>query len=275
MSNIAIIGAGWLGLPLSQQLIELNHQVIASCRSERSIDRLSAHDIPHFQFDLDNPTTPLKQLLSLYNCDTVVGCFPPGFRQGNGLEYAKNWQYLAQQCQYAGVTKLIMISSTAVYPDEAELMYEEDATLQITQSNSRFSDKARVLLQAEQHVIDSGLDFAILRCSGLIGPNRHPARFVNKLQQVSRLAPANILHLIDAIGATVFALEHVVNTVVNVTTPTTVSKAEFYQVALDSLNSKDVLPMIVEQPDKCIISDKLVGLGYIFHFKHTLETLSN
>jgi nucleoside-diphosphate-sugar epimerase len=275
MSNIAIIGAGWLGLPLSLQLIELNHQVIASCRSKSSIDKLSAQNISHFQFDLDKPTTPLKQRLSQYNCETVIGCFPPGFRQGNGLEYAKHWQYLAQQCQDTTVTKLIMISSTAVYPDEAELMYEEDATLLIAQSNSRFSDKARVLLQAEQHVIDSGLDFTILRCSGLIGPNRHPARFVSKLQQVSRLAPANILHLTDAIGATVFALEHLPNTVVNVSTPTTVSKAEFYQVALDSLNSKDPLPMIVEQPDKCIISDKLVGLGYTFHFKHTLEALSN
>jgi nucleoside-diphosphate-sugar epimerase len=273
MSNITIIGAGWLGLPLSKKLIELNHQVMATCRSQSRSNTLAIHHIAHSQFDLANPEKPLKELLTQFSCDTVIGCFPPGFRQGNGLDYALQWQYIVQQCQAAGVTKLMMISSTAVYPDQPELMYEEDANLSLATKDERFSEKAKILLAAEQHVIESGIHYSILRCSGLIGPDRHPARFVNKLKQVSRLAPANILHLTDAIGAIIFALDNLTDTVVNVTTPTTVSKAEFYQVALDSIHSSEHLPPIVEQPDKCIISDKLVHLGYEFHFKHTLEAL--
>ncbi|MFA0521664.1 SDR family NAD(P)-dependent oxidoreductase, partial [Vibrio sp. 10N.222.55.E8] len=85
-------------------------------------------------------------------------------------------------------------------------------------------------------VMDSGLDFTILRFSGLIGPNRHPSRFASKLKQVSSQAPANMLHLDDAIGSVNFAIEQLHNEVVNVTTPNTVSKAEFYAAALKSVN---------------------------------------
>lgn len=152
-------------------------------------------------------------------------------------------------------------------------MYEQDASLELATNNDEFSANAKKMLQAEQTVIDSGLDYVIVRCSGLIGPDRHPARFASRLKQVSRLAPANMLHLYDAIGATVFAIEHLNHTVVNATTPATVSKAEFYQAALKAANLDEELPPIVDVADKRIVSDKLIKAGYKFHYSHTLEAL--
>ena len=130
------------------------------------------------------------------------------------------------------------------------------------------------MLQAEQHVIDSGLDYVIVRCSGLIGPKRHPSRFAARLAQVSQLAPANMLHQKDAIGALIFASEKLSNQVVNATTPQTVSKAEFYQAALAAAELDSPLPPIVDIADKRILSDKLSQLGYQFHYSHTLEALA-
>ncbi|MEZ8071523.1 SDR family NAD(P)-dependent oxidoreductase, partial [Vibrio sp. 5S239] len=154
---------------------------------------------------------------------------------------------------------------------------EEDASLTLAISDDEqtysFSDNARVMLQAEQLVIDSRIDYTILRFSGLIGPSRHPSRFASKLKQVSTQAPANMLHLDDAIGAIDFAINHLHNEVVNVTTPNTVSKAEFYAAALKSANSSEPLPPVVDTPDKLISSKKILDLGYSFKFESTLDAL--
>lgn len=135
-----------------------------------------------------------------------------------------------------------MISSTTVYPNLASDMEEADASLSLAADSPYFSDNARIMLQAEQHVIDSNISFVIMRCSGLIGPDRHPSRFAMRLKQVSRKAPANMLHQDDAVSAVKFALDNLSNQVINVTTPHTVSKAEFYQAAINKSESEIPLP---------------------------------
>jgi len=273
MKRIAIIGAGWLGLPLANHLQEHGHWVCASKTTSSGAQDLQQLGIHAFVCDLDAPLD-LDKIFTQYQCDTVVGCFPPGFRRGQGDEYIEHWQALTEKAKQANIQKLVMISSTTVYPDRAEELTEADASLKLALNNDEFSTNAKRMLQAEQFVIDSGLDYAIVRCSGLIGPNRNPARFATKLRHVSRLAPANMLHLIDAIGAITFAIENLSKEVVNATTPNTVSKAEFYRAALNVANSSETLPPIVDIPDKRILSDKLVSAGYQFHFSHTLEALN-
>lgn len=129
------------------------------------------------------------------------------------------------------------------------------------------------MLQAEQYVIDSGIDYVIVRCSGLIGSDRHPSRFAMRLKQVSRKAPANMVHQNDAVAATAFALNQIDNEVVNATTPNTVSKAEFYQAAITQSDLDIALPPVTETADKRILADKLVALGYQFQFNSTLDAL--
>lgn len=272
MKHIAIIGAGWLGLPLAKHLQSQGYRVSASRTSQAGADSLSAHGLNGFVCDLNHPVHLADTLTSL-GCDTVVGSFPPGFRRGQGAEYAQQWQDLAAAAQTAQCRKIIMISSTTVYPNRPERMHEEQATLALAQCDDDFSDNAKVMLQAEQSVLDSGLDYTIIRCSGLIGPERHPSRFATRLKQVSTLAPANMLHLDDAVGATTFAIENLQREVVNATTPETVSKAQFYQAALDAVASTDPLPAVVDVADKHIVSDKLVKAGYRFHYSNTLEAL--
>ena len=48
-----------------------------------------------------------------------------------------------------------MVSSTGVYPEVAKTMTEDDASLSIASHNKDFTLKSKVMLQAEQHVIDS------------------------------------------------------------------------------------------------------------------------
>ncbi|OBT26437.1 NAD(P)-dependent oxidoreductase [Vibrio tasmaniensis] len=282
MASIFIVGAGWVGAPLSEHLVKHDNQVVVTKTTQEGADAIGNERIPCevFSFDAIQPERSIGQLYSLLlenNIEIVIGSFPPGFRKGAGVEYADYWQQLTSACQKANVKKLIMVSSTTVYPTKRGVLYEQDASLTLSTSEneqaSAFSDNARVMLKAEQLVMDSGIDYTILRFSGLIGPSRHPSRFASKLKQVSSQAPANMLHLDDAIGAVDFAINQLHNEIVNVTTPNTVSKAEFYAAALKSTNSSEPLPPIVDTPDKLISSKKILGLGYSFKFDSTLDAL--
>ncbi|MGB1321328.1 MAG: NAD-dependent epimerase/dehydratase family protein [Vibrio gallaecicus] len=278
MASILIIGGGWLGKPVCQSLIEKGMDSIVTKTTELGQSKCINQGIPceQFQFDHEHPTKSINELSALLankNISIIIGCFPPGFRKGNGEEYADYWHQLITSAKNTNVVKVIMVSSTTVYPSRTGVMHEEDASEYLATNNDEFSSNAKTMLRAEQHVIDSGLDYSIVRCSGLIGPERHPSRFASKLKQVSTLAPANMLHLRDAIGAVSFCISSASKEIVNATTPTTVSKAEFYQAALASAESNDPLPPKVDTPDKLISPEKILKLGYQFYFQSTLDAL--
>ena len=271
MKKIAIVGAGWLGTPLAKLFTSLGHEVLVTKTTSEGAAELQTQGLHAAVVNLANGKQSAIDALATFQPQLLVGCFPPGFRRGNGEEYALYWQYLIDAAKLLSVNKIVMVSSTTVYPNAAESMGEEQASFDLAFGNPEFSDNARVMLRAEQSLIDCGIDYAIVRCSGLVGPNRHPARFVTHLKQVSDQAPANMLHLTDAIGAVSYALFHIDNQIVNATTPNTTSKAVFYQAAIDASGEQLALPPIVSQADKHIRADKLIELGYKFHFQHTLE----
>ncbi|MGF1755471.1 NAD(P)H-binding protein [Vibrio makurazakiensis] len=279
MASILLVGAGWVGAPLARHLASNAHNVVMTKTTQQGADLASTSQLPCKVFSFSeqvDSVTPLYSLLLDNNIEVVIGSFPPGFRKGAGREYSEYWLQLVTACQKANIKKVIMVSSTTVYPAKSGVLYEDDASLaQVKNQKSLFSESAETMLSAEQHLISSNIDYTILRFSGLIGPNRHPSRFASKLKQVSSQAPANMLHLDDAISAVDFAITNIHNEIVNVTTPNTVSKAEFYAAALKSASSKEPLPTIVDTPDKLVSSKKIIELGFTFKFNSTLDALDD
>ncbi|CAH0535499.1 Protein YeeZ [Vibrio stylophorae] len=280
--RVLIIGAGWLGLPLAMHLQTQGHWVMATRRSEKKIldENLHGH-VPLVHLDLakDNAESHLHQLLKQHQVSHVVGCFPPGLRQSTKnvapkSTYAKQWQRIVNACHDLPLQKIVMVSSTSVYPERAQAMREEDASLTLAMAQDNFSDRARAMLQAEQTVIDSQHVYAIVRCSGLIGPHRHPARFAARMAQVSDAAPANMLHQTDAIAILTLMLSQADSMVVNATSPETVSKARFYQQAITLSGQSMALPEINQQPDKRILATRICQLGYQFRYPNTLDALA-
>ncbi|GAD89255.1 hypothetical protein VHA01S_018_00440 [Vibrio halioticoli NBRC 102217] len=277
MASVLIIGAGWLGRPLAKQLSASHHQVDVTNSQldtvkQSSTEGLHAH---HLSLPLEAPHS-LTDLLQQLNTDTIIGCFTPGFRRTatpNWDSYAQNWQQICQSAKQAKINKIIMISSTAVYPAIAKPMQESDADFAQSIVDNQFSEKSRALLKAEQQVLDSGLNYAVIRCSGLIDQHRHPSRFATRLRSVSRHAPANMLHKDDAIGIIEFALNKVTDQVLNASTPDTCDKAQFYQAAIASRQLDIALPEIVDTPDKRIDSTLSQKLGYQYRYQHTLDLL--
>lgn len=279
MNNIAIIGTGWLGLPLAQRLLSLNEAVCATRTTAQRLVELEQLNIPCFTLSLDSQngeSSPafVKELTNR-RINTVIGCFPPRFRHGEGEAYADRWKTLVSGCKQAGVEKILMVSSTTVYPNSNINMDEDKASLLLAQNNTLFSDSARTMLRAEQALIDSNIEYVILRYSGLFGPQRHPARFINKISSLSTVAPVNMLHLEDAINSVVFSLNSVHNQILNVTCPMTVSKYEFYKQAALGYDPELILPMLNNTSAKKIVSEKLVKAGFRFQYENVLDGLNH
>ncbi|MGX9418352.1 NAD(P)H-binding protein [Vibrio sp. WJH972] len=272
MSVITVIGAGWLGLPLAKQLA-INHTVYASKTNALGLTCFDQTDIHGFVTDVSLTTCDLLSQLNQQRSNIVIGCFPPGLRKGLGEQYSQNWHTVVDACKQASIDKLIMISTTGVYPDLANEMVETDATLSLAQTNLEFSLKSRMLLEAEELVEQSNLNTVIIRCGGLFGPNRHPSRFVRHLKKVSQKAPANMLHLSDAINIIEFSIEQINNEVINAVSPQKPSKAEFYKAASKQMGIELSFPPIVDIEDKRICVDKLLRYGFKFNYLSPIDAI--
>jgi nucleoside-diphosphate-sugar epimerase len=272
MSTITVIGAGWLGFPLAQQLA-VDHNVYASKTTHTGLSVFKPTTIHGFIVSPATIEYDLRSQLQEQQPNVVIGCFPPGLRKGLNDHYTHHWQRVVDACESANVEKLIMISTTGVYPDLANEMVETDATLSLAQTSTNFSPKNRILLEAEETVERSTLNTVIIRCGGLFGPHRHPSRFAAHLKQVSQSAPANMLHLRDAIDVITFSIAQINNEVINACSPLKPSKADFYQAALNQVGRSASLPPVVDVADKSICVDKLLRYGFEFNYPSPIDAL--
>ncbi|MDA9556487.1 NAD-dependent epimerase/dehydratase family protein [Vibrio sp.] len=281
--KVLIIGAGWLGTPLAERLLLNGYHVTVTKRSNEALSSLPEPlkknafvlDLAQFKgyqsntIDAAQMISPLEQ-----KYDYVIGSFPPGFRKGEPKTYISNWENVVSISQHCHAKKVIMTSTTGVYGSLTGSCTETDHP--DTDSTNQTDEKVSILRAAERMVENSGISHSILRLSGLIGPDRHPGRFVKHLKQVSQLAPANMLHQEDAINAIIFMLTHENSGIVNVSTPETTSKVAFYQAALtDYTKEAEEFPKIVALEDKKVVVSKLLSLGFTFTYQHTLETLKD
>ncbi|WCE28549.1 NAD(P)H-binding protein [Vibrio sp. SCSIO 43137] len=280
MSNqaTAIIGGGWLGKALACQLKQDSHSVFVSRTSDKGVELLTQEGLQSILVKLPfsaGEQSSFIRFLQDNNISTLVGSFPPGFRKGSGQEYLYQWRSLIEAVSGSDVKKIIMISSTTVYPAGSEVMNEDVASYAKAMNDERFSDNARIMLQAEQALIDSGVPFVIIRCAGLYGPERHPGRFVAKIPAISSTAPANMLHLEDAVNIVRFADQQLCNEVINACSPDKVSKEQFYRQALNDYDSSLPFPPVTDKADKNISSQKLLNTGYRFTFENPLQGLKH
>nr|WP_301333956.1 NAD-dependent epimerase/dehydratase family protein [Vibrio agarivorans] len=267
--KIVIIGGGWLGLPLGHFLHTNGHDVLVTKTSKKGCDDLAKGGLHTLHLELGTSlSTQSENHLRDFQPDVIVGCFPPGLRSDTPSRYVENWRQVSELAVMHDVGKIIMVSTSGVYPSIAEDMVE---TRQIGGKN--LDEKTQLLLSAEQQVIKSQVPYTILRCSGLIGPNRHPARFAKRLKSISDQAPANMVHLDDVIAVIEFVLTSGDNEIYNVTTPETVSKYQFYQRATKHYHEPIALPAPSHTQDKRIVATKLIAAGFKFKYSHIFNAL--
>jgi nucleoside-diphosphate-sugar epimerase len=205
--RVLIVGCGYVGLPLGEELARQGHKVFGLRRSASAADILKAAGIAPFHADITRPET-LTRLPRDF--DWVVNCAASA---GGGVEeyrrlYLEGTLNLIERLLASPLQKYVYTSSTSVYgQDDGSLVTESDPVSPPTETS-------RVLLETENslRVAALGKNFpaVVLRVGGIYGPDRG-FWFKQFLNGEARIAGTgerylNMIHRDDVVGCIIAAL---------------------------------------------------------------------
>jgi len=193
ITTISIIGCGWLGRPLAERLVADGLTVRGTTTSAEKRDALRAAGIKAYQLRF-NPEPEGEGLDELLASDAIVIAIPPrAGAQGEACHPAQI-RHLTEAIRTSGRQPyLVYVSSTSVYPEVNREVSEDEV---VTPEQSA----APALVEAEQLALALG-NATVLRCGGLMGDDRIPAKYVAGKQGITTGGvPVNYLHREDGVG---------------------------------------------------------------------------
>lgn len=209
MTQISILGCGWLGLPLAKKLIEKGHSVNGSTTSENKLSILESVAINPFLVELESEGVSESINDFLANSEILIIDIPPKLR-GNNTDtsnssrkiFVEKIQTLIPFIEKSTVKKVLFVSSTSVYGDENSIITEE------TNPNPETESGKQLLLSEAILQDNQNFETTILRFGGLIGEDRHPVKFLAGKENLENPdAPVNLIHQNDCIGI----IEEIIN----------------------------------------------------------------
>ncbi|ATA26947.1 NAD(P)-dependent oxidoreductase [Brenneria goodwinii] len=197
MKKVAIVGLGWLGMPLALALNGHGYQVVGSKTTIDGVEAARLSGIECYQLrltpELECDADELKNLLQV---DALVITLPASRTVQGGENYVLAVQALVNTARVFNVARIIFTSSTSVYGNTAGNV-RENSPLQPV------SVAGKVLMSLEQwlqHLPDTSVD--ILRLAGLVGIDRHPGRFLaGKTGLSGGTHGVNLVHQEDVLSA--------------------------------------------------------------------------
>lgn len=258
--KIAVIGCGWLGLPLLEALLEAGHSVIGTSRSAETLTRVAALGGQAVRLSL--PDALPEELLGDINA--LIITLPPGGRQlGQDAPtiYRQRLDALTPLLQRDASMRVIYTSSTGVYGNVTGEVTETTPLAPTTHSG-------RAVVAAEEWLEQSSATVTILRLAGLIGPDRHPGRFYGGRSRAipASDAPVNLVHRDDVISAIQLcltsSLQEGSKEWYNVCAAAHPTKGRFYSAAAAELGLSVAGLIPGGEDGKIINSDKLRALGW-------------
>lgn len=268
--SVGIIGCGWLGKALAINLLEKGVSVLATSSRQVNVDKLNQQGINAQQLILPALSKQLIQH-AVFTQQCLVIAVTPQFKQGR-TDYADKIAQLVNAAQQKGIVqRIILLSTTGVYQG-LQGNVDEESTLNLT------IEKVAIINAAEQSVLNHSKHGSVIRLAGLLGPERHPGKFIlaNKTL-INAMAPVNLIHQQDAVGLIESLLK--VNSpqgIFNGVSDTHVSKQQYYQVAAKALSRQ---PPVFSKEDaselhKVVSGDKAKHvLNYKFIYPDLLTWL--
>ena len=270
MKSVAIVGLGWLGLPLALHLKELGWCVKGSKQSPDNAQKLHQLGIETYPFSLSDEMTSLSDnIRPLFNVDALIITLPPS--SFSSQQYCEHLAFLINQAKKQGVKHVLFTSSTSVFPDISE-QFDEGSQL------SAETEMGKTLIQAEQCLFQSGiLHCDILRLAGLIGKKRNPVKFLaGKCNLKQGHSPVNLVHLEDCIQAiTALLMNPNGLRAYHLCAPIHPTRAEyytkaavFYDLSIPQFECSD------SDPRRIIMADKICrDLGFTYHYPNPDDML--
>lgn len=271
---VGIIGCGWLGKALAVNLIEQGRSVLATSGQQCNVEHLQEQGITAQQLLLPENSKQLNQH-DVFTQQCLIIAITPQFKKGKADYGSKVAQLVEAATQRGVVQQIILLSSTAVYQG-LEGGVDESTSLNLVAENSM--EKTKVLQSAEQAVLNFHRKSNVLRLAGLVGPERHPGKFLlAKRTLKNSTAPVNLIHQQDAVGLILSLLSpSSPQGIFNGVSDTHVTKSHYYQTAAKSLGLE--LPTFGDdealEPNRVVNGDKAKQqLDYVFAYPDLLAWL--
>lgn len=268
--SVGIIGCGWLGKALAKALQEKNTPVLATSSQISNVEQLNEQGIKAEQLTLPAEVKELSEH-KVFTQQNLIIAITPKFKQGRTDYPEKIAQLVSAAKIKAQVKRIIFISSSGIYQGLSGLVNEENE-LDLT------IKKVNLLAEAEQAVLAFNSHASVLRLAGLVGPERHPGKFLLAKKVLSDAKnKVNLIHQADAVGLILSLLsQQKVSGIFNGVSDTHVSKQEYYQCAAQALGlslPKFDLSMATAN-SRVVCGDKAKQvLGYSFVYPDLLAWL--
>ncbi len=273
MTQISILGCGWLGLPLAKKLIEKGYTVNGSTTSQNKLSVLEDAGIHPFLVILSEVEETLEsESISeninsfLAESEILIIDIPPKLRANTDtsrmifVEKIKNLiRFIAQ----SNVKKVLFVSSTSVYGNESEHVTEESSANPETESGKQLLFAEGILQE------NPNFETTILRFGGLIGEDRHPVKFLAGKENIENPhLMVNLIHQHDCIGIIEAIIQQSKwNEVFNAVAPFHPTREEYYTQKAKELNL--ILPKFSSEKSniKKVISSEKIENVLKYQFK--------
>lgn len=262
MTQISILGCGWLGLPLAKALIKKGFLAKGSTTSIEKISVLESAGIAPFIIRLEEEKISDSITDFLADSQILIIDIPPKLRGNSNENFVAKIATLIPFIENSTIDKVLFVSSTSVYGEDNELV-TESTPLNPDSEGGRQLAIVESLLQK-----NNCFETTILRFGGLIGEDRNPVRFLSGRENIENPdAPINLIHQDDCIGI----IEKIIeldswNKTFNAVAPFHPTRKEYYTQKAADLNL--ALPKFVlsnTMAGKTILSDTLKNsLQYSF-----------
>ncbi|MFT4937833.1 MAG: nucleoside-diphosphate-sugar epimerase [Paraglaciecola sp.] len=200
--KIGVYGCGWLGLPLALKLKSAGHSIVATRRSEEAVRELLTLGFAAIPFTLGD-TLSSERLQPLFASELIILNIPPGRKSIQAHIFAAHMTDLVEAIAIKSNAKLIFISTSSVYGNTSGNITEQTPV-----SPTSDSGKAHVLI--EQAIFEQFENRAcVIRLTGLVGKNRHPAKHLAGRTGIPNGQHAvNLVHQLDVINAIQQIINH-------------------------------------------------------------------
>jgi nucleoside-diphosphate-sugar epimerase len=233
MKSISIVGLGWLGNACADYFLCKNYAIKAT---KTSLSHLEQFPIYAYKLGEEFP----KEAVS----DIVIICIA----SRNSL--LEHFEKLFFDLKKLGAKKIILMSSTSVYQQvHGECKETDHLTVQ---------ELGNMQLSIANSLINMFPNSVLLRLAGLVGPNRHPAKFLAGKKNVGNPDQfVNLVHQQDIIHIIEECIEQDFIGVLNVCSSIHYTRKEFYTKVCEK--AKLIVPEFTEgntEPIRFVSNEK-------------------
>jgi len=171
MKTIAVIGCGWLGLPIAADLAERGFNVIGTTTREERISEIEARGVRSRIYRIGDPKPP--------QAEGYVINVPPS----KSTDYVTSLRATADQLPPK--SNVLFISTTSVYTGKQDIFPESQVVPGIASPSDYTTTSKHSSIPISDLIMAEGVFWSgpkglgtILRCGGLVGPGREPGLFL-------------------------------------------------------------------------------------------------